>query len=89
MGDILGQSRNLGQGSGARPADICYGKPSTNPRKTHWGAGEIIRGNYREGDLKPDNDLGKSIMPGFRNISTEVTLICHVWLLWSTGLIGA
>jgi hypothetical protein len=72
MGDILGQSRNLGQGSGARAVDTVYGKPSTNPRKSHWGAGDIIRGNYKGEDLKPDTDLGKSIMPGFRNITTEV-----------------
>jgi Ni/Co efflux regulator RcnB len=72
MGDILGQSRNLGQGSGARAMDTVYGKPSTNPKKSHWTAGDIIRGNYRDDSLQPDGDLGKSIMPGFRNISTEV-----------------
>lgn len=28
MGDMLGQSKNLGQDSGMRPRDLVYGKPS-------------------------------------------------------------
>lgn len=74
MGDLLGQSRNLGQGSAQRSNEIVYGKPSTNPNKVHYHAAEIIRGRYTEEDQKPDKDLEKSIMPGFRNISTEVSL---------------
>jgi hypothetical protein len=28
MGDILAQSKNLGQNSSSRPKDLVYGKPS-------------------------------------------------------------
>ncbi len=68
MGDILGQSKNLGQESGLRPRDMVYGKPSG--AKLHTAA-EVIRGRYQPADNKPDNDLGKSITPGFRNVSLE------------------
>lgn len=73
MGDILGQSRNLGQGSGSRNTGTIYGKPSMNPKKTHWSAGEIIKGFYQPEDQLPDRDLEKSIMPGFRNVTVEVS----------------
>lgn len=69
MGIVLGQSKNLGQDSASRPADIVYGKK--NPNKG-IGALEVIRGKYSEAETEPDKDLGKSIMPGFRNISQEV-----------------
>jgi len=72
MGNILGQSKNLGQDSATRSADIVYGKK--NPGKG-VGALEVIRGRYSEAETAPDKDLGKSIMPGFRNISLEVTII--------------
>jgi len=68
MGNILGQSKNLGQDSATRSADMVYGKK--NPGKG-VGALEVIRGRYSEAETAPDKDLGKSIMPGFRNISLE------------------
>lgn len=71
MGDLLGRSRNLGQNSGSRPMDSVYGKPTMKPGKSGWGAAEIMRGRYTEDDQQPDPDLGKSITPGFRNISVE------------------
>lgn len=73
--DVLGQSRNLGQGSSARPFDMVYGKPSASNRKSksQLSAAEIIRGRYNYEEQKPDRDLGKSITPGFRNISLEVS----------------
>eukprot|EP01038_Epipyxis_sp_PR26KG_P016202 gene16202-22038_t len=72
MGDMLGQSKNLGQGSAYRPSDMVYGKPSASSRnKNSVGAAELIKGNYGYEDNQPDRDLGKSITPGFRNIVTE------------------
>ena len=76
MSDSLGRSRNLGQGSGSRPYDYCYGKPSATVKralagKPPIGALEVIKGNYRPEDQMPDRDLGKSITPGFRNITLE------------------
>jgi len=71
MGDILGQSKNLGQDSGFRPPDMVYGKKNPN---RGIGAAEVMKGKYTERDNAPDKDLGKSIMPGFRNISLEVLI---------------
>lgn len=71
MGDVVGQSRNLGQGSGTRPLDTVYGKPSAKPKKQQPSAIEVIRGKYSEEAQQPDSDLGKSITPGFRNIAVE------------------
>ena len=82
MSDVLGQSKNLGQNSGARPFDTIYGKASASGRKTkgQWGAAEVIKGKYPLVAQMPDEDLGKSVTPGFRNISFEVWsgLICLV-----------
>lgn len=74
MGDVLGQARNLGQNSAARPYDTVYGRGSASMRKTGnvWGAAEVIRGKYTVDQQLPDHDLGKSITPGFRNVSLEV-----------------
>jgi len=66
--NILGQSKNLGQGSSSRPFDMVYGKSSASKG---IGAGEIIKGKYTDEQNRPDRDLGKSITPGFRNISFE------------------
>jgi len=76
MGDILGRSRNLGQGSGSRPYDYCYGKPSATVKralsgKPPIGAAEVLKGNYNPEDQLPDRDLGKSITPGWRNVTLE------------------
>jgi hypothetical protein len=67
MKDILGQSKNLGQDSFTR-GDMVYGKAN---RGKGFSAGEVIKGKYTEDDNMPDMDLGKSITPGFRNISME------------------
>lgn len=36
-----------------------------------FNAGETLRGNYSEEDLQPDKDLGKSIRPGWRNVTDD------------------
>ncbi|RYH27211.1 hypothetical protein EON65_13800 [archaeon] len=69
MGNMLGQTRNLGQDSGIRPRDMVYGKPSG--LKT-VSAADVIKGKYGAADLQPDRDLGKSILPGFRNLTVQV-----------------
>lgn len=76
MGDVLGRSRNLGQGSATRSIEYAYGKPSgaqirAAQGKQPVGALEVIRGSYTDADQMPDRDLGKSITPGFRNITLE------------------
>ena len=71
--NMIGQSRNLGQNSGSRPFDMVYGKASASGRATKgtWGAAEVMKGAYPADDQMPDADLGKSMTPGFRNISLE------------------
>ena len=71
MGDMLGKTKNLGQNSGARPFDLAYGKSSVSGRAGGWSAAEVIKGKYNEKQQEQDHDLGKSITPGFRNISLE------------------
>lgn len=68
MGDILGQTKDLGQGSTLRPANMIYGKPPVTKR---YGAADVMRGKYTDMDQLPDKDLGRSITPGFRNVSRE------------------
>lgn len=70
MGDMLGQPKNLGQNTESRPKDLVYGRPSAVRTVT---AAEVLKGRYKEKDNQPDEDLGKSITPGFRNISVQVT----------------
>ncbi len=76
MGDYLGRSRNLGQGSATRPNDIVYGQTSIHVKKAmsgkpQWGTKELIKGEYSFDAQLPDKDLGKSITPGFRNSTLE------------------
>lgn len=68
MADMLGQSKNLGQDSGMRPKDLVYGKASGSKGLS---AAEVLRGKYKESDNLPDRDLGKSITPGFRNVTLQ------------------
>lgn len=74
-GHLLGMSRNLGQGSGSRPIDMVYGLPSSKIIKSKGvhTAAEVMRGKYNLEQQMPDQDLGKSITPGFRNISFRDT----------------
>ncbi len=71
MGDMLGKTKNLGQGSTARPFDQAYGRSAASGRAGGWSAIQVIKGAYTLDQQKPDHDLGKSITPGFRNISLE------------------
>lgn len=68
MSDQLGQSKNLGQDSAKRPVDLVYGKSSG---VKGWSAAETIKGAYGDREQRPDHDLGKSITPGFRNITFQ------------------
>jgi len=48
---------------------------SVTARVATISAYEVIRGKYKDTDTLPDEDLGKSITPGFRNISLSVSYI--------------
>jgi hypothetical protein len=41
-------------------------------RSVTIGAYEVIRGKYKDTETLPDDDLGKSITPGFRNLALTV-----------------
>jgi hypothetical protein len=78
MNDFLGKTKNLGQDSGLRPKDLVYGKTSGVKGLT---AAEVIKGRYQAADLQPDRDLGKSITPGFRNLTFQVSFFHFVYSL--------
>mmetsp|Transcript_17367 Transcript_17367/g.66146 ORF Transcript_17367/g.66146 Transcript_17367/m.66146 type:complete len:423 (-) Transcript_17367:66-1334(-) len=70
--DSLGRARNLAQGSrDALPADHAYGVASVRRGAEEWDAKQCIQGDYDEDDQAPDRDLGKTMTPGFRNLTTE------------------
>lgn len=48
-----------------------YGAPSVPTNKVRHSALEVIKGTYRSDQQEPDIDLGKSILPGFRNVTSE------------------
>jgi len=71
MGDMLGKTKNLGQDSAARPFETAYGRSAASGRAGGWSAAQVIKGQYDLKQQEQDHDLGKSITPGFRNISLE------------------
>lgn len=64
----LGEVKKLGHGRDALTDEHVYGVPSR--RFAEWGARRLMTGIYTEEEQQPDADLGKSIKPGFRNVST-------------------
>lgn len=74
MGDVLGKTRALGIGAEDIPEDFVFGRPSVLPSEFNvWGAAETITGEYgtETNEKAALNDLGCSITPGFRNVTTE------------------
>ena len=65
LGDQLGKVRKLGQSKNL-PENFAFGVKSG---QNEWTAGRTIRGDYTQAE---DTEIGKSITPGFRNITTEV-----------------
>ena len=65
--DLLGQSKNLGQGKPPLPADHAFGVKNIVGTGV-WNAAKCIHGEPTERELEPDRDLGKSTKIGCRNI---------------------
>mmetsp|Transcript_9655 Transcript_9655/g.14692 ORF Transcript_9655/g.14692 Transcript_9655/m.14692 type:complete len:249 (+) Transcript_9655:320-1066(+) len=65
--DILGVSKNLGQGQTNRGPDFVHGIKNVQG-KDPWNAGRCIHGEPSEREVMPDKDLGKSIKPNCRNV---------------------
>lgn len=65
--DILGKSKNLGQGQQDRGNEFVHGirnVVSGDP----WNAARCIHGEPTEKEVQPDHDLGKSVKPNCRNV---------------------
>lgn len=66
-GDLLGASKNLGQGQQDRGSEYVHGvRNLTNDDE--WNAARCIHGVPTEKELQPDRDLGKAVKPGCRNV---------------------
>jgi len=61
----LGRVKSVGHGNRTEP-DKVFGMPSQ--KVPEWGVQECIA-NYPREQQEPDNDLGRSIRPGWRNIA--------------------
>lgn len=48
-----------------------YGKEAVKRGVNEWDARACVEGDYSWAEQQPDNDLGKSITPGFRNAIAE------------------
>lgn len=48
-----------------------YGKEAVKRGPNEWDARACVEGDYSWAEQQPDNDLGKSITPGFRNAIAE------------------
>ena len=65
--DLLGQSKNLGQGQAKRPDDFVHGIKNVQGADP-WNAARCIHGEPDLKQLLPDKDLGKSTKPNCRNV---------------------
>jgi len=65
--DLLGASKNLGQGQNDRGKDFVHGVKNIQGEDP-WNAARCIHGEPSERDVQPDKDLGKSIKPNCRNV---------------------
>ena len=74
QGDRLGKIRDLGLGSTSRTEQFVYGLPSSYSKRgrPQHGAADLIHGAFSSAEVTTDDDLGKSVTPGFRNISQDV-----------------
>lgn len=65
--DILGASKNLGQGQADRGPDFVHGIKNITGNDP-WNAARCIHGEPTSLQIQPDRDLGKSTKPNCRNV---------------------
>ena len=65
--DLLGASKNLGQGQVDRGTEYVHGVRNLT-KDDEWNAARCIHGVPTEKELQPDVDLGKAVKPGCRNV---------------------
>jgi len=66
--DHLGKVKHLGAGLHGLADEHSFGM-STIKAPTEWGTKECIEGNRTIEEQMPDPDLGKTLQPGWRNLS--------------------
>ena len=65
--DMLGKSKNLGQGQTNRGDDFVHGIKNVQGSDP-WNAARCIHGEPNTNEVLPDHDLGKSVKPNCRNV---------------------
>lgn len=65
--DMLGTSKNLGQGKPPLPDDHAFGVRNVVGTDV-WNAAKCIHGEPSDRELQPDRDLGKCVKLGSRNV---------------------
>lgn len=65
--DMLGVSKNLGQGQTDRGAEFVHGIKNVQGEDP-WNAARCIHGEPNDKQVIPDHDLGKSVKPNCRNV---------------------
>merc|ERR1711907_6720 len=68
--DLLGKCKRTGAGLHNLSKDFTFGT-STMKDPGQWGTKECIEGNASLEEQMPDPDLGKTLQPGWRNITNE------------------
>lgn len=68
--DLLGKSKNLGQGQTDRGADFTHGIRNVQGGDP-WNAARCMHGEPNAKQIEPDTDLGKSVRPNCRNVVRE------------------
>jgi len=68
--DLLGKAKKTGAGLHGLPTEHAYGQ-STLKDLGAWGTKECIEGNASVEEQMPDPDLGRTLQPGWRNITNE------------------
>jgi len=68
--DHLGKVRKTGAGLHNLPSEYTYGQ-STLKDAGAWGTKECIEGNSSLEEQMPDPDLGRTLQPGWRNMTNE------------------
>ena len=71
MGDLLGRARNLGHGR-TLPKGHTFGIAAKRRGANEWDARDCVEGKYTYAEQQPDDDLGTTSTPGFRNATTEI-----------------
>ncbi|CAM9121289.1 unnamed protein product [Hapterophycus canaliculatus] len=69
--DKIGRARNLGHDSRDHLEKHIYGREAVKRGPNEWDARACVEGDYSWAEQQPDDDLGKSITPGFRNAIGE------------------